>query len=249
MITSLKRLVQRLGQLPRQNKVKIFITIVLAGILLSTVGYVTWLVYIKPQTQTFTGINLTRKELVVEVLGYKKRINMFDTYHYVTQAKGQVDVKIYDTAENLLETRTKQLGDQSGIVLDLLTETEQQAQCVISSDATTNYYKATVRIDSAVPSNIFGISIVGPNPQKEFYFNTTNFRRNYVYPDTYSGAFLPNEIDAYTRVIGYYPVPCADLADQNKLKGWVTWWQNYSAENQRELYLAEVEKINETTQF
>lgn len=206
-------------------------------------GLIVWLVYIRPQTQIFTGINLTRKPIIITIAGEQKLLNLYDTYHIATTAKGNVNLVVSDADGNLLESREYALGATPGIAIDLFTENDELAQCIVKADVTDMYYQLSTTAESA-PTNM---QVVAASPTLHFYTNVDIFGKEFVYPGNYAGDNLPFHVDRTTEIIGYFPVPCEATESVEEITDWITWWHDYDAAVQRELYDKQLEIIKQTT--
>lgn len=230
------------------NKIKLKpaqgLRILIAGVIgisfLLTLGYLVWAVYVKPQPQVISGINLRRQPVVVEFLDQKISLDMFDTFHRQIEFDGTLEIKVFSRDGQLIETRRHDLGQQAGILMELYVESSDLYQCVIQANRTATYYdlsqKDTVRI-------------INPYPGRSFYTFINRFVDRYVYLDTYGGQNLPSSIDNVSQVWGYYFVPCSDVGDNSKIQAWLSWWQGYNSQTQRDLYQKEIDRINASTTY
>lgn len=232
---------------PQVPRLKVAVFSVVAIILLASLGFILWLGYIRPQPQVFAGINLTRRPLIVSIAGQQKLLNLYDTYHVVVTISGTVELTVADAEGNLLESREYIVNSTPGLGIDFFVEDEQLAQCIISANVTGMYYQvdsSAVYQLSTVPTDI---QVVAAAATKHYYTTWDKLQKEYVFLDSYDGNHLPFHLDRTYQAYGYYPVPCDDLGDQEKLVEWINWWRNYNPSVQRELYHTELERIEATT--
>ncbi|MBL8015266.1 MAG: hypothetical protein JNK26_03715 [Candidatus Doudnabacteria bacterium] len=224
---------------------KILVTFFLVVALSCTVGYLMWAAYIRPQPQVVAGINLRRQPITVEILGQSVRLEMFDTFHKQFEVDGTLEVKIFSDDGQLIESRVHDVGQQPGLLMELFVENSELYQCVIEADVTNKYYSGKVKL----ATGDYPTRVINPYPGRSFYTYIDKYIDKYVFLDTYNGRLLPTNVDSFTKILGYYFVPCADIEDKEKVQDWLSWWQNYNPTPQRALYQAEIDRINNTTTY
>lgn len=233
----------------KRQRIKVVVTFLLVVLLASTTGYIGWLIYFKPQPQVISGVSFYRKGLTVNVNGQTKRLDMFDTYHFNLDLAKEVTVSIQDDSGQTVETRTHQLGNQAGVVMDLWADTPDLNQCVISAEVTDKYYSLNqVQVPTSFTPKA-EVRTLSAQPVNTFYTTLRIHENRYIFPDSYAGDTLPTNIDTFMEVYGFYFIPCADVEDRDKVAGWVDWWRIYNPESQRRLYQAELDRIAGSTQY
>lgn len=226
-------------------QVAVFLLVSIA--LLASLGFIFWLGNIRPQPQIFAGINLMRKPIIVTIAGEQKLLNLYDTYHIVTTTKGEIELSVSDADGNPLESREYIVTATPGIGIDLFTEGEELTQCIVSANVTGSYYQLDNTQVFEISTKPTDFRILASSPTLHFYNTIDQYQSQYVFPDSYDGNRLPVHLDRTFQVFGYYPVPCADIRDEQKLTDWVSWWREYNPGQQRNLYEAELTKIKQTT--
>lgn len=233
----------------KRQRFKVIVTAALVITLFSTTGYIAWLVYLKPQPQIISGINFYRKPITVSINGHRQRLEMFDTYHFNMELGGQAVIEAIDETGQVLDTRTHQVAQQSGILMDLWADTAELNQCVVSAEVTDKYYSLDQVQSPQTVATQTQVSLLTTEPTNSFYVTIRPHEDKYIYLDTYSGTNLPTNMDTFMDVYGYYFVPCADANDREKIASWVDWWRIYNPESQRRLYQAELDRIATSTEY
>lgn len=233
----------------KRQRIKVGVTIALVIALFSTTGYIAWLVYLKPQPQVISGVNFYREPITISFGTERKRLEMFDTYHFNVNLGTEVSITVQDDTGAVLETRNHKLTQQTAILMDLWADSVELNQCVVSAEVTDKYYSLNqVQTPESfkTPPQITALITEATNT---FYTPVRIHEDKYIYLDTYAGNNLPTNIDTFMDVYGYYFVPCSDANDKEKIAGWVDWWRTYNPESQRRLYQAELNRILTSTEY
>jgi hypothetical protein len=224
---------------PKTKKaLKVLLIIALFTVLITAAGILTWFAYFKPQAKMVTGINLYRQPIVVKAAGQEKRLDVFDTYSFTVQADKEILVSIYDEAGTLLDENVANVTNTTSYITDIWSAEDSVKLCFVEADVTPLIYKIEGQTQ-AVGAIKTVVSEAAASGQISYKFKPDY----YLYMDNYNIDALPAEIPASSAILGFYPVSCENLGDNELLQDEIIQWSLYDPAKQREMYNAEVEKI------
>lgn len=140
------------------------------------------------------------------------------------------------SSDNLPETIAANNGKYYKI------DTEKNVQIITFADF--EVCRAIIDVTSAYYDNELKLNVLSIEETKE---NILSFNKRsdslIVFPGHTDAINLPTNIDTDMRVIGYYPIDCKYKENQLHLEGIPFLYKNYDAEEKRDFYFSEIDKI------
>jgi hypothetical protein len=221
----------------------IFWLIVTIFIIFSFLAYI-WLTLIRVQTKIVSGVNLYRHPIQVIYNNQTFNLDMFDTFSTATTATGDTVAQIKDENGNNIATKIYSLGRQASITLDFYAQNDEVKECFVEATVTKFFYP-----ELNVDSDVSKIVTLQNTPASSFNYVIGDAQDFYLYFGNYNGKDLPASFKSYLSVRGIYPVNCANLGDQEKIKAEIVWWSNYDPAKQRELYQQALQQVVSSKEY
>ncbi len=197
-----------------------------------------WLTLLRPQPINVSLINFYREPVVVKFLDSEIKLEVFDTYSEIFDIHPNQEIvfSVYDTGLEKVGSHTLKIGGQKGLVMQVLSENNNFNQCVVELNVHSVFYPDSEQDLSLTET-------LSSEPSSGIYIPFQTAPKNYMYLDHYSGNDLPESLNKYQELPGYYFVDCNHSGDINQMTAEVEFWTVYDPGVQRELYKQELEDI------
>jgi hypothetical protein len=213
------------------------------ALILGTVFFVVALTFttvLSPKEKYLSITNFYTEPVRIKYLDENKEIEMFDIYTRTLLIKDDFVIEVYDMGNKKLnEVKVKDIGYHTQLISVVLTPDEK---CFFEANVKGLYYTPNT---GDLPQ-ITSIKTLAESPTAHVVKVLKPTNTIYVYPGNSNLEDLPENINN-SRVVGIYPINCADIKNTTRLLEAAKFFATYNTEKQQEYFEQTKSQINAST--